>query len=692
MNCAQLKVNSKFYLYGRAQVVTSIDPPNVTYAGLDGTGEPFVVDFISLYNNPYFQTDEEVKKEIKKEKKVEHYMLETLPEHKQKRVYERLNIIKPMLLLERVKAHETPAIVQFMSSYNEFLPRGDIDALQKLSREKLLSMLSDKYTVSVRTLQRWIEKFKEEEKETGLGVAGLMTKNDKGYIRNDDKTLAICQPKHPEVVLCTVQTRLPDAYLPIIKKAIEEEYLTLKKITPVALYDIVKTRCELEVPGLPELPEITLRKLLDRLDPQVVTQMRSGKSATQKLKLVERGFSNKEALYPLHMVEIDHTPINLDVLDDLHTFVVGRPNLTLGIDVYSRMIWCMYITFEENSTNVMRKALEQGMFVKRSKERYGTLNEWDIHGRPQMIFTDNGSDFKSAHFRRMVEHTLGAELRYRPVRTPHVGGTIERLCGTFMTEFIDRIDGARKSNPKELGEYDAEGEACLTLSELIKIATWYVTDVYHHSVHKGLPPETPTPTTRYYEGLKKTAFLPEYFSPEYEDFLRMQLLPIKDKRITRDGIRLGNVIYSSNQLAPYVGKSQTYNIKYDIDDISKVYFQSPETSDYIEISAISPSANEVQGMSRFLYSKILKRLREEGKVKSKEIPGTGMVTQGQLRIQDEVAQLYKKSRRSRKFAAKTNMVPILTQANTNKDKPKEPSFANLLEKAKAIEQRKKEND
>jgi putative transposase len=685
LNCAQLKVNSKFYLFGRTQVVTSIDPPKITYVGLDGTGQIFESDFISLYNNPHFRTDEDVRKEIRKEKRAEHFLLETLPDHKQKKIYERLDMIKPILLLERVKANEIPAVVQFMSSYKEFVPKGDFDALQKLSKEKLLSMLSNKYSVSARTLQRWVEKYNEDERETGQGIIGLMSKNDKGYIRKDDKTLVICHPKHPEVILCTVQTRLEAPYLPIIQKAIEEEFLTLKNITPVALYEIVKARCKLKIPELPELSEITIRKLLNRLDPQVVARMRSGRSAVQKLKLVERGFSNEEALYPLHMVEIDHTPLNLDVLDDLHNFVVGRPNLTLGIDVYSRMIWCMYVTFEGNSSNVMRKVFEQGMFAKRSKERYETLNEWDIHGRPQMIFVDNGSDFKSAHFRGMVERVMEAELKYRPVRTPNVGGAIERLCDSFMTQFIDRIDGARKSNPQELGEYDAEGEACLTLSELIRIATWFVTDVYHHKKHKGLPPETPTPTTRYYEGLKKTAFLPEYFTPEEEEFLKMQLLPIADKRITRDGIRLGNVFYSSRDLASYVGKSQTYNVKYDIDDISKIYFQSPETSSYIEIPAIYPPATEIQGISRFLYNKILKNCREDGKSRSKEIPGSGMVTQGLLRIQEEVAHLYKKSRKTRKLATRANMVPTFTHpVNNNKDNPNNHLLRVCLKRQKLL--------
>src|SRR5260370_12383275 len=66
-----------------------------------------------------------------------------------------------------------------------------------------------------------------------------------------------------------------------------------------------------------------------------------------------------EGTLALQMVAIDHTELDIIVLDDSREHAVGRPWITLGIDIFSRMIVGYYIAFEKPG------ALAVGMCISR---------------------------------------------------------------------------------------------------------------------------------------------------------------------------------------------------------------------------------------------------------------------------------------------------------------------------------------
>ena len=55
--------------------------------------------------------------------------------------------------------------------------------------------------------------------------------------------------------------------------------------------------------------------------------------------------------------------------------------------------------------------------------------EWPVHGLLTHLHLDNAKEFRSEALRRGCEQ-YGIAIDYRPVRTPHYGGHIERLIGT----------------------------------------------------------------------------------------------------------------------------------------------------------------------------------------------------------------------------------------------------------------------
>ncbi len=555
----------------------------------------------------------------------------------------RFKMIRPVIVLEGVRQHDVQAIREFIEFYQEYL--NDLDELNTITQEQLIGRISNKHGVSTRTLKRYLSKFRSITAETSHhGMEGLVSKAGSGYVhRKDNKTIEICHPKDPDWVLDVIQVRIDEAYIPIIKSVIEREYLTTKQISKKHVYDSIEAKCI--VNGLHPPKQITIYKLLNRIDPQIRDRMRTPKKAMAMYNQVTRGYSNQEALYPLHIVEIDHTQLDLDVIDPTQGFVIGRPWITLGIDVYSRMVWCMYVSFEPPSRNRVRKAIEHGIFFKNTKERYGTKEEWECFGIPTIIQLDNGSEFRSADIRHLIDETLQSHVRYRRVTTPRYGGAIERLFGTLNKELFHRMDGTRNSSVEDLGDYDPEAEAVYTLDDVIRFLTKYIVDVYHMKPHRGLPPESHSPILRYREGLKLGG-APEIVPPEYEELYRIQLLPSKMKPYTREGVRMDNVIYRSDQCYHLVGKREIkYKVKYDPDDISRIFLLPPDGPEYIEIPAVYPAAHELVGVNRYTYKLIRKKLSEQALLREKGIPGTQNVAKTKAELVQELANTAKQNRK-----------------------------------------------
>ncbi|WP_425341362.1 hypothetical protein [Escherichia coli] len=110
--------------------------------------------------------------------------------------------------------------------------------------------------------------------------------------------------------------------------------------------------------------------------------------------------------------------------------------------------------------------------------------DWQMSGKPLLLYLDNAAEFKSEALRRGCEQH-GIRLDYRPLGQPHYGGIVERIIGTAMQMIHDELPGTTFSNPDQRGDYDSENKAALTLRELERWLTLAV-GTYHGSVHNGL--------------------------------------------------------------------------------------------------------------------------------------------------------------------------------------------------------------
>jgi putative transposase len=639
----ELKVNSKLMYFGKNYIVMSIEPPNVVIKRYDTDGEAISISFSELVMNPSFKAGKSMIKRIEKDNKEYISILDTLPEKERKKVSERFEMIKPILVLEKVKEGKFNSYYEFFDNHREYINSGE--EVDKLKQSDLIKRIAKKYGVSGRTVERHLRSFrKAAEYDNKGGEEGLVSKAGTGYqYRSDNKVIILCHPKDPEWVIETITFRKDEKYIPIIKETLENEYLTVKKPDKSAMIESIQTKCSSH--GLDPLKKETLYKLLGRISERTRERAQEGKKGIEKYNPVERGHANQEALYPLHIVEIDHTPLDLDVIDEKSGLVIGRPYLTLGIDVYSRIIWCMYLSFEPPSANRVRKAIEQGVLFKRTKENYNTTYEWDVFGIPDIIQLDNGSEFNNYEIKRLINETLKSNVRYRPRSTPRYGGTIERLFRTVNSKWIHTLDGTRKSSVADLGEYEPEENAALTLENVREILVRYFADIYPFEPHRGLPLDVENPKTRFINGLMKRGY-PEFIDEEDEELFKIELLPTEMKPYTRDGITLDNVRYKSSDLSNLINKGNIkYKVKYDNDDISKVYIQPPGSTNYIEVKASSPSANVLEGINRYTYKLILKKTQENNKLKG--VPNDNEVLKAKAILRDDINKMYKRNRKIR---------------------------------------------
>jgi len=680
MKLCKLKENDDFHYEGKKFRVICCSPPSVS-AIRSGNDIEEEFNYFELITSPTFRSlSVVVKSTVKEETRKKHVsVLDTLTKKQNAVVSARFEMIQPILLQEKAKHGDLKAETLFNEKFHVYLHKKE--TVTKLTQETLISRIATVFNVSTRTIKRRLSEYRTEETSLpNQGKVALVPKTVKhNYMRKDCRVLEICHPKKPELVLDTIIVRLNDECLKIVKKVIEHEYLTLIRPKPKAIFDSIESKCLFD--GISPPLYDTVYKILKRLNPELKERMRNGKSGNEKYTEVQRGFSNKEAKFPLHIVEIDHTQLDLDIIDEKTGYVIGRPYITLGIDVYSRKVWCMEVSFDPPSADKVRRALMQGLFFKEVKEKYGTHNEWDIYGIPTIIYFDNGPEFKNADVRRMINETLESQVQFRPVKTPRYGGTIERLFGTINSELIHRLAGTRKGSVSEKGDYDSEKEAVFTLEDVRELLTIYITDVYHHSVHKGLPIEHPTPSTRYYAGLGMTGF-PDWIDKEDEEHYRMELLPVVMKPYTRDGVRFDNIIYKSenhkNLIRP---REYKYKVKYDLDDVSKLFLQIPETGEYISLLADSSLREEFTGMNRFTFKKILAILRDKGELNARQVPGSLHVKKAMSHLLQKIQEKIKTRRKAREQAVRMQMDMQITVSQPPKPKAhqKGESLADLFQ-------------
>lgn len=400
----------------------------------------------------------------------------------------------------------------------------------------------------------------------------------------------------------------------ILQSAIEDLYLNKQRHKPQDVIEEVQRRCRLAKVKSPH-PN-TVRNRIAVLKPAHVLRARGQKDvARNRYEAVLGTFPGGR--HPLEVIAVDHTPADIILVDEVNRQPVGRPWLTLAIDIYSRMVVGLHITYEAPSATSVGLCLAQAICPKR--EYLAELDvggEWPVWGLMETVFVDNAKEFRGGVLKRACEE-YGVNLQWRPVKVPHYGGHIERLMGTMGSE-IHKLPGTTFSNANQRKGYDSEAESALTLKEFERHIVEFIVNVYHQRLHSQIGT---SPLKRWEFGIlggPDSAGTGTFPIPADPIRIHLDFMPYFERSVQQYGIQIDNIFYYAPVLDPYVNATDPDNpkakrnfiVRRDPRDISKVYFLDPADNRYTAI----PYRNiGLPALSAWELKAVQAKLKEEGR-------------------------------------------------------------------------------
>lgn len=369
-------------------------------------------------------------------------------------------------------------------------------------------------------------------------------------------------------------SRLPAEVEATIQRVLESGYLNRQRRSVASVHREISRAC-VACGHVPPSRGAVERRIA-KLDPVRSVAAREGRDAARAL--TSAGGQAPEVSGLLQQVQIDHTPVDVIVVDERDRMPIGRPYLTVAIDVAARCVVGLVVTLEAPSATSVGLVLAHAVTDKRAwLERLGVQAAWSMSGKPAELYVDNATEFKSEALRRgCLQHAI--ELRYRPPGQPHYGGIVERLIGTLM-KMVHELPGTTFSNTGERAGYDSDKAATLTLEELQRWLALAVA-VYHGRVHETLGR---TPAAVWAEKVSQGTQL---ITVTDETAFLIDFLPVIRRTLSRSGFVVDRVHYYCDALRPWIARRDQLSrfvLRRDPRDISRVWVLDPDCSAYLEV-------------------------------------------------------------------------------------------------------------
>ena len=415
--------------------------------------------------------------------------------------------------------------------------------------------------------------------------------------------------------------RLDERVEKIIDGCINNFYLSEQCRTPAKTAYEIRKLCLADNLAPPDAA--TVRARINAIDEEVRVRRRKGfKAADEQFSPIYGSFPGADQ--PLAVVQIDHTPMDVIVVDDFHRLPIDRAFLTIAVDVFSKMIVGFYISLDAPGALATGLCISRAILGKEALLRKLGLEDldWPCWGLMRVIHTDNAKEFRGTMLARAASE-YGIIAQRRPKGRPRYGGHVERAFRTYMSEIHGELPGTTFSNPKERLEYDSENRAVMTLDALEKWFTMFLLGVYHQKPHDGndgLPPIVKW--TRGILGAPNSIGLasgiPARFPDEYR--LYLDFLPFAYRTVQEYGIAFEGINYWNDALRRFIHAKDKVTTKlkrqfvcrFDPRDLSKLWVYDDDSRQYIEV----PYRNLTRAPVSLWEVRQAKKLLREDSVKS----------------------------------------------------------------------------
>lgn len=371
------------------------------------------------------------------------------------------------------------------------------------------------------------------------------------------------------------QRRQHDDVAKIVQDLINDRYLTLERPSLKSIHKdavalvALRNKCRLESDQLQRPSYGYVQSQLKKLVPYDICRARYGQAVADIRFRAALGGAVAGA--PLARAAIDHTRLDLFVLDSQTGLPLGRPWLTLVLDEHSRYVLGYYLGFEEPSSVSMSLALRHAITPKKKQETW--KNEWDAWGLMDVLVCDNGMEFHG----RILEAgagRFGITIQFCPRRKPWYKGKIERLLRTVHSDLLAEVPGKTFSNILEKADYDPANHALITLETLRSMFEKWIVDVYHQEIHRVLKS---SPRDAWEAGLPLVdrSLPPSSLAVD-------SAFSVSDKRqLTHKGIEYDCLLYNSNDLAAVRhlhGEGIKVEVRARNDDLGSILVVTPDNT------------------------------------------------------------------------------------------------------------------
>jgi putative transposase len=357
--------------------------------------------------------------------------------------------------------------------------------------------------------------------------------------------------------------------------------------------------------------------------------------------------------------QIDHTKLDILLIDEEDKKVISRPFITLVMDSYSGCVTGFHLGFEAAGSHEVGLALRHAILPKYYGKEYELQETWEIYGSPEYVVTDRAKEFKSEHLKQI---SLQLDFNRRLRAFPQAGGLIESIFDKINKEILSLYGGYTGSSVEERPP-EAEKTACLTLDDLEKILVRYFVDHYNHHDYPRVKNQ------KRIERWKSSFILEE---PELIDERELDICLMKTA--IRNVEKYGSVnflgwVYQGDCLVNYEGKQ--VSLRYDKRNITTVLaYTRPingETGEFIGVIKARDCERVRISLGELNYIK--KKLRDE----CRQVDNSSILNE-RLAVFEEVEETRKERRRQRRKKAqqkhenktnKSKVVEIFPENNTD---------------------------
>lgn len=438
------------------------------------------------------------------------------------------------------------------------------EAISRVAEEiRANRMIVDKTVPHVSTIRRWVKQLEAAKKDVRGLFSRLDLRGGRGGSRLD-----------PDVEACI--TDAIDSIFLAQKRSSAEEVLNAVKMA-VDRLNMLRTASE-------QLTYPSLRTIQNRLSKLYAFDVCVARHGDRE---AGRRFGDSVSARPvsriLQVVEIDHTPIDLWVVD-ADGNILDRPYITVVIDRYSRAVLGFFLSLSGHGVESVFGAIRHALMPKTYlKDRYPEIQgDWPCFGWFEKLLADNGSEFAGWS---MVEamHDIGIVLEFCAAYQPNGKPFVERFLRTFNHGFIHRLKGTSLARVPERKGEDLQADACIPLDELERLIHIWIVDVYHSRPHSGLRGRTPSAV--WAEG---ACLHPPQLKLNVEA-VDIALAEVEERSLGRSGIEINNHKYSDERLCALrrmLPANSKVKVKHRKFDLGHIFVLDPFTNEYVRVNNV----------------------------------------------------------------------------------------------------------